>query len=502
MALARREFLGSFMTKTLMLFDDFTTKSSILGGLYPEVDPFTFYETLFSDKDLYTDTCIVSYGSDAKLSVAKHNPIQSTVKSMTFSDAITSSCDYANMYIPPATFFKGHNTVKCLEKLYAIVVDFDGDKDGVSEKLLYWVIERINENEDDLPAPTFVTNSGRGLHLFWVFETPVPMFSENKRTMKDLYFNIHQKLVDYNTKPQRHHFAQAYRIVGSKTKLDQVTTAYKTGTVLPVEQLLNDFDIDKKIIWQEGKNHKGLAPSEAMIKLVNNIEKTLNITCDDKGSWQCVHDFIRKYKSNFDKAFKLNQSKRYRKESGIGWGTYDWYLKMKQRIIEETPEGYRYTSLMAFMVIGYKCNVPFEQVKQDEYDIILRWQMRPKPFNVRFNEDYKDRVDDMYSEKFLKVNSEQLQNWLGFKFYPTTRRNGRKREQHIKIMDAIRDIEYPDGTWRNKDGRPKGISKQKDIILLWRSNHPEGKPKQCIEETGLSKNTVYRWWDSENNKNT
>ena len=39
---------------------DFDYKNEILAGWFDEVNPFTFYETVFSDKDIYTDTCIVS----------------------------------------------------------------------------------------------------------------------------------------------------------------------------------------------------------------------------------------------------------------------------------------------------------------------------------------------------------------------------------------------------------------------------------------------------------
>ena len=73
---------------------------------------------------------------------------------------------------------------------------------------------------------------------------------------------------------------------------------------------------------------------------------------------------------------------------------------------------------------------------------------------------------------------------------PPNKRNGRKQEQHIKIMNAIREIEHPDGAWRNKDGRP---DKQK-IVEEWRKSHPDGKKVDCIRDTGLSKPTVYKWW--------
>ena len=75
------------------------------------------------------------------------------------------------------------------------------------------------------------------------------------------------------------------------------------------------------------------------------------------------------------------------------------------------------------------------------------------------------------------------------------KRNGRPQEQHIKIMNAIRDIEHPDGAWRNKEGRPKGSSQQKKLVEEWRTAHPDGKKADCIRDTGLSKPTVYKWWE-------
>ena len=58
-------------------------------------------------------------------------------------------------------------------------------------------------------------------------------------------------------------------------------------------------------------------------------------------------------------------------------------------------------------------------------------------------------------------------------------------------MNAIRDIEHPDGEWRNRDGRPD----KQNIVKEWRKSHPAGKKADCIRETGLSKPTVYKWWN-------
>lgn len=58
--------------------------------------------------------------------------------------------------------------------------------------------------------------------------------------------------------------------------------------------------------------------------------------------------------------------------------------------------------------------------------------------------------------------------------------------------DVLNEDEY------KNNGRPKGSSKQKDIVIRWRLEHPSGRKADCIRDTGLTKPTVYKWW----NKNT
>ena len=40
-------------------------------------------------------------------------------------------------------------------------------------------------------------------------------------------------------------------------------------------------------------------------------------------------------------------------------------------------------------------------------------------------------------------------------------------------------------------GRPNAAM----TIKAWRIDHPDGKKADCIRETGVSKPTVYKWWD-------
>ena len=62
----------------------------------------------------------------------------------------------------------------------------------------------------------------------------------------------------------------------------------------------------------------------------------------------------------------------------------------------------------------------------------------------------------------------------------------------MTVMSAVRDALHPAGAWRNRDGAPK----KQQIVEAWRVAHPDGKKIDCQKETGLSRPTVLKWWDS------
>ena len=79
----------------------------------------------------------------------------------------------------------------------------------------------------------------------------------------------------------------------------------------------------------------------------------------------------------------------------------------------------------------------------------------------------------------------------------SNKRNGRRQKQHLKIARFARDLNYEDSNgWINKNGAPQ----KQDIVQQWRLEHPEGKKADCVRETGLSKPTVYKWWDVKDNQ--
>lgn len=59
------------------------------------------------------------------------------------------------------------------------------------------------------------------------------------------------------------------------------------------------------------------------------------------------------------------------------------------------------------------------------------------------------------------------------------------------MMNFVRDEINRNTEWRNKDGAPT----KQATVEEWQLHHPGGRKADCIRETGLSRPTVYKWWN-------
>ena len=56
---------------------------------------------------------------------------------------------------------------------------------------------------------------------------------------------------------------------------------------------------------------------------------------------------------------------------------------------------------------------------------------------------------------------------------------------------AVQAYDDPDGTWRNREGRPKA----QERVFEWRQQNPDGRKADCRRDTGLDPKTIRKWWD-------
>lgn len=106
---------------------------------------------------------------------------------------------------------------------------------------------------------------------------------------------------------------------------------------------------------------------------------------------------------------------------------------------------------MCLSIYAYKCGVPKKQLRQDMRQAFEDLQ-KVKHENVLTEDDIRSALE-AYDKGYYNFTIADIEALTDVRI-EKNKRNGRKQEQHEKIMNAIRDIEHPNGSWRNISGRP------------------------------------------------
>ena len=161
--------------------------------------------------------------------------------------------------------------------------------------------------------------------------------------------------------------------------------------------------------------------------------------------------------------------------------------------------GHRYYCIMMLAIYARKCSmydpkhnpdpVTREELERDAFGFLDFMEGKTDSEDNHFTEgDILDALE-AYDDKWITYPRRSIEYKSGIRIN-ANRRNGRKQAEHIKRITTLRDMDYPDGSWRDGNGRkPK-----REIVQEWRLLHPDGRKADCIRETGLSKPTVYKWW--------
>ena len=91
-----------------------------------------------------------------------------------------------------------------------------------------------------------------------------------------------------------------------------------------------------------------------------------------------------------------------------------------------------------------------------------------------------------FDYKWVKYPRNVIEYRCGFEL-PHNKRNGRKRADHIKLMNYIREELNGNKDWHGRK------SKELDVVL-WQANYPDGTKMECHKQTGLSRTTIDKYW--------
>ena len=347
--------------------------------------------------------------------------------------------------------------------MYALCVEIDnliernGNQIGLKNLIAQW-----NAKIPYIPTPSYILCSGAGAHLYYVFDKPLALFPNVVDSLKVYKRELTRKL--WNPKVTTSHeenqiqyesIFQGFRMAGSRTKKGGRTEVFKTGERVTIEYM-NQYVLPEMRISEVYRSDCSL--DEARIKYGEWYDRRI-VRKEPKKTWTCNR------------------------------AVYDWWL---ERITYEAKVNFRYNCLLMLVVYAIKCNIDYDEVAKDCFKLLELFESLTIEEDNHFTvKDVMDALQAYEDRDLVTYPIGSISHKSGIKI-ERNKRNGRKQAVHLARNRALQNFDDPNGEWRNKEGRPSA----EHIVKEWQENNPGRRKADCIKETGLSKPTVLKWWDS------
>ena len=447
--------------------DNYAEMTEFLSAQFEQINGFDYYLDIFPNNekqgDMHTD-----FSHPNAIFVYKDDSLGKKRTKVMFND--TWEDDYLELIecqesaICGGLSYRGkRNLLEKAQRLHAFM--FDLDEVGADEiRTLFLRFGNAPDTVRALPYPTYVVCSGTGLHVVYVLDVPIDLYPNIKLQAKAFKYALTEKMWEYKgttrlKAKQYQSINQGYRMVGSvNEKHGKEVVAFRTGEKVSLEYL-NSY-----------------VSEESRIDVLKPFRPSKMTRA------QAKENFPEWYERVIVKGDKRPKKWDIRGKSGTA--LYDWWLSQADKV----EGGHRFYFLMCMSIYAAKVDIPKSQLKKDMYEIFekLKTVAHKNPLT---EEDIESALE-VYSKEYYNFTLDDIEKLCGWQI-PRNKRNGRKQKDHIRRITLLRDDDYPDGTWRNKDGRPD----KKTEVALFRHNNPNASKAECIRATGLSKPTVYKWWD-------
>lgn len=463
------------------MLQDYMDVTDFLRHQFEEVSGCTFYEELFPDNedsgelnvDYSKPNAVYLYRDTGGDKVRERRRI---MLNDTWEEDYFEYVEGNPLALCSGLSYRGKvNRLDHAQQAHALIFDLDAVGDG-EIKTLFWT--RFGKPVDQirsLPMPTYCVASGTGLHVYYLLDEPLALFPAIKAQLKALKHDLTFKLWDWKCTSkleniQYQSIGQSFRMVGSRNeKYGNIVRAFRTGDPVSIA-LLNQYVMDA--------NHRVDVQARCLPG-----KTPIDIAKKKWPAWYQDRIVERKPSAGrWDIAGKVHGRDPH--------ALYHWFLRQ----VDAVEGGHRYYYMLCCAVYASKCGVPYEELREDMKAVFKRLSKVKYSKGPLEEKDMKSALK-AYKRDFYNFTLDDIEKLTGFRI-KRNKRNGRTQATHIKIMSSTRDILHPNGEWRNKDGRPKGSGTKQFTIFRWRQGHPDGRKIDCERETGLSRPTIIKWWDS------
>lgn len=490
------------MTKEEQLFLD---KNNYLASQYPEVDAREFYQDLFQEGWLESRNELTGGKPNAIFSSAyKKTPEQIAeietaekeeeqliqaaldrgekrprfkkrkriwVKNTLVFDGMDGLDEILNESDPlhlwtitsPVAFSGKSRTNNNGYHLWGLTIDLDGVEMDQLQDLLFQIDNEV------IPRPTYLVNSGTGFHVYYMFEEPIPMYprlmdqlKELKRAITVVVWNRYTSTIPAEER-QFQGLVQGFRVVGTRTKLgpDFKVTAFRVGNKHTLQYLMDWAEKDRGVDFNEFSH------------------VTLDEARERWPEWYQARIVEGKKRKTFDFPPEV----------------YDSWLR---RMELGTFDGNRYNCVAVMFSLALRCGISFEEVLADAMTLVPRLNRLTKKRNNEFTADDVLDAASYYDEAYRNIGLKSVYHMTKIAIPPTPR-NHKKQKDHLEEARAIRDIRMKrqGRKWDENNGRPKGSGTAAAKVTAYRAEHPDASVSEVARALQISRTTVYKWWDAE-----
>ena len=404
--------------------------------------------------------------------------------------------DNTFVFCGPLSYWGKARTARNAHQLFAFVVDLDG-VGGRQADLLLGHMESPNRY---VPRPSYIVNSGTGLHLYYLLDEPVwtrpslvPGLQEIKRNLVDLCWNGDTSRIETKQYQGIH---QGFRMVGTSTKLNGAVGNRKVDEPYEVTAFLVGGDGEEAFRWSLADLATRVARNVGVpgSKEQMAFERKLRAMIGEEEGRVTLAEARERWPGWYERrVVNGEEAGAYTCDKHL----YDWYLRI---LTDHIEIGHRYWGVHFLAAYANKCGVDYETLERDALDLLPVLKLSDQPGNV-FTEADLFAALEFYgggspNAPARRVRRETVAKSTGLEML-ANKRNGRDRKTHVKIMTAIRDIEHPDGSWMNKEGRPKGSPNKhypkRDAVVAYAREHPDATQREISAATGVSLPTVNKW---------
>lgn len=434
--------------------DEYRKKSATLASEFKEVYASAFYRDIFP---------ICSFERAGHKEDRKPNAIivdiseKKSVNHIVFDDLVAfSECKGIKFAISNTIAYSGRNRTKeNAYSLYGFIIDLDYVTDYTLGDLIFQMEGGV------IPMASYLVNSGTGIHVYYVFNEPIPLFdwlvdplNKLKNALTDIVWNQYTSV---EKKKQFQSIYQGFRVVGSQSKLgiDYPVRAYKTGEKVSIEYLNGFVPTENRVNFDEIEH---ISLEEAKELYPNWYEKRI----------------VKGEKRGF---FHYNR------------GMYDRWL---EKIREGTFDGNRYHCICVLFANAIKCDVPKEEAMKDAIELLPMLEKKTKYPKNHFTLSDILAASKYYNEgsHLLRASTIRLKTRIDL---PIGTRNGRKQVQHLQYARGIRQIKSSLGEVVSGGGRPIGSGTKEKVVNDYINKNPNKTVTEIARELNLSRTTVYKY---------